>query len=192
MTNYYVEKGKRFLKKTRKERNRLLLNKIRNLSAVPFYFGRARFLNIFIAYSPDSHNAFNAHPEFIGLFKKFTRNNQLNNAGDTPRLWSFVLNIKQIIAENIEGDFAELGVWRGNTASVLAHFGALSNRKVFLFDTYEGFNINDLDGIDSNKQMVDKLDELIGLMKSGGIAVNMDGSKVSTALGVATKFRGAS
>jgi len=45
--------------------------------------------------------------------------------------------------------------------------------------------------IDSNKQMVDKLDELIGLMKSGGIAVNMDGSKVSTALGVATKFRGA-
>jgi hypothetical protein len=39
--------------------------------------------------------------------------------------------------------------------------------------------------------MVDKLDELIGLMKSGGIAVNMDGSKVSTALGVATKFRGA-
>jgi hypothetical protein len=45
--------------------------------------------------------------------------------------------------------------------------------------------------IDSNKQMVDKLDELISLMKSGGIAVNMDGSKVSTALGVATKFRGA-
>ena len=45
--------------------------------------------------------------------------------------------------------------------------------------------------IDSNKQVVDKLDELIGLMKSGGIAVNMDGSKVSTALGVATKFRGA-
>lgn len=45
--------------------------------------------------------------------------------------------------------------------------------------------------VESNKQVVDKLDELIGLMKSGGIAVNMDGSKVSTALGVATKFRGA-
>jgi hypothetical protein len=45
--------------------------------------------------------------------------------------------------------------------------------------------------VDSNKQVVNKLDELIGLMKNGGIAVNMDGSKVSTALGVATKFRGA-
>jgi len=29
-------------------------------------------------------------------------------------------------------------------------------------------------------------------MKSGGIAVNIDGSKASTLLGVATRFRGAS
>jgi hypothetical protein len=29
------------------------------------------------------------------------------------------------------------------------------------------------------------------LMKNGGIAVNIDGSKVSTAVGVATKFKGA-
>lgn len=40
-------------------------------------------------------------------------------------------------------------------------------------------------------EVVAKLDELIGLMKSGGIAVNIDGSKVSTAVGSATKFRGA-
>jgi hypothetical protein len=40
-------------------------------------------------------------------------------------------------------------------------------------------------------EVVAKLDELIGLMKSGAIAVNIDGSKVSTAVGVATKFRGA-
>jgi hypothetical protein len=39
-------------------------------------------------------------------------------------------------------------------------------------------------------EVVSKLDELIELMKSGGIAVNIDGSKVSTAVGVATKFRG--
>ena len=39
-------------------------------------------------------------------------------------------------------------------------------------------------------EVVNKLDELIGLMKSGAIAVNIDGTKVSTAVGVATKFRG--
>ena len=44
----------------------------------------------------------------------------------------------------------------------------------------------------ANGEVVAKLDELIGLMRSGGIAVNIDGSKVSTAVGVATKFRGAS
>jgi hypothetical protein len=41
-----------------------------------------------------------------------------------------------------------------------------------------------------NDEVVNKLDELIGLMKSGGIAVYMDGSKLSTALGVVTKFKG--
>ena len=39
-------------------------------------------------------------------------------------------------------------------------------------------------------EVVGKLDELIGLMKSGGIAVNIDGTKVSTAVGVATRLRG--
>ena len=46
-------------------------------------------------------------------------------------------------------------------------------------------------GGSGNDEVVNKLDELIGLMKSGGIAVNIDGSKASTLLGVATKFRGA-
>jgi hypothetical protein len=42
----------------------------------------------------------------------------------------------------------------------------------------------------SSAEVVNKLDELIGLMKSGAIAVNIDGTKVSTAVGVATKFKG--
>lgn len=42
----------------------------------------------------------------------------------------------------------------------------------------------------ANGEVVAKLDELIGLMRSGGIAVNIDGTKVSTAVGVATRLRG--
>ena len=42
----------------------------------------------------------------------------------------------------------------------------------------------------TNDEVVSKLDELITLMKNGGIAVNIDGTKVSTAVAVATKFRG--
>ncbi|MCX6118536.1 MAG: class I SAM-dependent methyltransferase, partial [Proteobacteria bacterium] len=94
---------------------------------------------------------FKAHSEFKLLFEKFTAHNQLNNAGDTARLWSFILNIKQVMSENIAGDFAELGVWRGNTASILAHYAKGHGRKVFLFDTFEGFDAKDLGGIDADK-----------------------------------------
>lgn len=40
----------------------------------------------------------------------------------------------------------------------------------------------------TNKQIIDKLDELIGLMKSGGIAVNLDGRKVSQGLAIASSY----
>ena len=79
-----------------------------------------------------------------------------------------MLNIKQVIADGIEGDFAELGVWRGNTAAVLAHYAANSGRKVFLFDTFQGFDSKDLKGIDAAQQMqfadtsVDLVKEVIG------------------------------
>jgi hypothetical protein len=127
---------------------------VASVSAVPFCFGKSNFLNIFFSYHPDSQAYFKTHPEFKHLFKSFTARNRINNVGDMTRLWSYILNIKQILAENIEGDFAELGVWRGNTASILAYFAEKSSRKVFLFDTYEGFSKNDLAGFDNNKKLV--------------------------------------
>jgi hypothetical protein len=127
--------------------------KIPNISLFPFVLGRPFFLKTFLAYQPDSHNTFNAHPEFKSLFKKYISYNKLNNAGDVVRLWSLILNIKQVMAERIEGDFAELGVWRGNTASVLAYYASQHNRKVYLFDTYKGFDKKDLEGIDANQEV---------------------------------------
>jgi hypothetical protein len=109
--------------------------------------------NVFSAYQPDSYARFNAHAEFDSLFENFTRYNRLNNAGDVPRLWSFILNCKQVVAEGVGGDFAELGVWRGNTAAVLAHFAARNNRRVFLFDTFAGFDADDLKGVDAHQRM---------------------------------------
>ncbi len=159
----------RFIKKPSAVRNQLLkqrlknffripyLNKIKQginvLSTAPFYFGKANLPQILIAYQPDSHAEFSSHAEYHKLYKSFTANNKYNNAGDATRLWSLILNIKQVLSENIQGDFAELGVWRGNTASVLAHYAAISDRKVYLFDTFEGFNTNDLQGVDKNKPM---------------------------------------
>jgi len=107
----------------------------------------------FTAYHPDSYYAFGAHPEFDELFKKFTAHNAVNNGGDLTRLWAFILNCKQVLGDGVQGDLAELGVWRGNTASILAKFAATNNRKVLLFDTFEGFTKTDLTGIDATKEM---------------------------------------
>jgi hypothetical protein len=115
-----------------------------------FGLGFARFANMFWAYQPDSYSEFGAHGEFRSLFTRFTRRNRLNNAGDSVRLWSFILNIKQVLNDGVAGDFAELGVWRGNTAAILAHFAQAAGRIVYLFDTFNGFDQKDLKGEDAN------------------------------------------
>ena len=139
-----------FKKRTPTQR---LLNRIHTQEILGniFHIGFSHWGPFVTTYQPDSHTAFQAHPEFEELQKRFSTHNKRNNAGDTTRLWSFMLNSKQILAESIEGDFAELGVWRGNTAAILAHYAEEHQRKVFLFDTYEGFSKDDLTGIDAKK-----------------------------------------
>ncbi len=56
-----------------------------------------------------------------------------------------------MISEQVEGSFAELGVWRGNTAAILSDFASRNGREVFLFDTYSGFADGDLTEIDADK-----------------------------------------
>jgi len=77
----------------------------------------------------------------------------VNNAGDLPRLYAIVLNVRQLMEEHVPGDMAELGVFRGNSAAVLAHYARLHGRRVSLFDTFEGFDKRDLVGEDKSKQM---------------------------------------
>jgi Macrocin-O-methyltransferase (TylF) len=124
---------------------------LQQIFGVRFKFGFIKSRSNFKAYIPDSFFVFSQHPEMEELLKKFTANNKWNNGGDVTRLFSFILNCKQILAEKINGDFAELGVWRGNTAAVLAHYAFEQNRKLFLFDTFEGFNTADLKGVDAKK-----------------------------------------
>jgi hypothetical protein len=60
-----------------------------------------------------------------------------------------MLNVRQVLQDGIEGDFAELGVWRGNSAAILVDFAAQCGKRVFLFDTFAGFDKRDFVGIDS-------------------------------------------
>jgi hypothetical protein len=108
-------------------------------------------LAFYLAIRPDSDRAFRAYPELGELSEVWVRNNEQRNASDLPRLYALVLTVRQVLAEAIEGDFAELGVYRGNSAAVLAHYARKSGRTVFLFDTFEGFDRRDLTGDDRDR-----------------------------------------
>jgi Macrocin-O-methyltransferase (TylF) len=105
--------------------------------------------DVAVSYLPDAYAVFKAYPELDALFDRFTRNNRDNNGGDLSRLFSLVLNVTQVLEEAIPGDFAELGVWRGNSAAVLAHYARGAGRELYLFDTFEGFDARDITGVDS-------------------------------------------
>jgi predicted O-methyltransferase YrrM len=123
---------------------------------------------LYVAYRPASDAVFKQHPEMEPLSEMWIKNNVINNAGDLPRLYAIVFNIKQILDDNVAGDIAELGVYRGNSAAVLAHFARAYRRKVLLFDTFEGFDQRDLVGIDEARTnwfadtSLDQVREIVG------------------------------
>ena len=104
---------------------------------------------MYVAYRPDADVEFNCYPEVRDLAERWTANNFANNAGDLPRLYALVLNVKQVLTEGVAGDLAELGVYRGNSAAVLSHFARAHGRTVYLFDTYAGFPKRDLRDTDA-------------------------------------------
>jgi len=99
----------------------------------------------FHAYYPDGLRSF---PDLTDLYRRWIRGNKTNNNGDATRFMALLLNVRQLQTEKIEGDFAELGVWKGNSAAILAYFASQSGRRLFLFDTFEGFDQRDLAGVD--------------------------------------------
>lgn len=88
--------------------------------------------------------------EFLDFLERFTNTNKYNYL-DLSRLVNFMLNVERII-ENIDGSVAELGVYQGDTAGILASICQKRNKKLFLIDTFEGFSKKDLVGIDQTKE----------------------------------------
>lgn len=73
--------------------------------------------------------------------------------GDISRFYFFCLAFDQLMKEGVKGDFAELGVYKGNTATMLATMARRADATAWLLDTFEGFNAEDLKGIDADHRM---------------------------------------
>ena len=62
---------------------------------------------------------------------------------DKVRLYTFWLQIERLKKEKIEGAFAEVGVYQGETAKMMHEMDTL--RRLHLFDTFEGFDKKDIE-----------------------------------------------
>lgn len=104
-----------------------------------------------LAFTPDQVHDSGGLPDYGRLYRYWSSQSQVTNAGDPFRLMFLMQNVEMIMREGIPGDFVELGVYKGNSAKILKHYTSQHGRRLFLFDTYEGFDRKDLVGIDSDQ-----------------------------------------
>jgi hypothetical protein len=76
------------------------------------------------------------------------------NIGDMARFYTFCLVQDQLAKEDIAGEIAEIGVYRGHTATLLAKTARRLGKTLYLFDTFEGFDERDVTGIDAGKRLL--------------------------------------
>ena len=98
--------------------------------------------NYFIQFRPDS-DAVHKHLSVPVELKSFwMQGNEFNNSGDITRLYVLYQNLRALDERVIPGALAELGVYKGNSAKIL-HIVSPA-RKLYLFDTFEGFDSRDV------------------------------------------------
>ena len=74
---------------------------------------------------------------------------------DKVRFYAFWFQIERLKKENINGAFAELGVYRGETARIIHQMD--SSRILHLFDTFEGFTKEDL-ALEKSDEKINAID----------------------------------
>jgi SAM-dependent methyltransferase len=109
----------------------------------------------YVGYLPDRYS--DSYAEYVrsgGAFRPrsaraFFKGNQVNNRGDLTRFYFLNMVCDQILKEGLRGDIAELGVYKGNTAFLLAALARKIGATAYLLDTFAGFPADDLQGVDA-------------------------------------------
>jgi hypothetical protein len=97
--------------------------------------------------------------------EKWLSGNYNNNIIDINRYFFFNLSIDYLIEEKINGNVAEIGVYKGNSAFLLSKFAQIQDKTCYLFDTFEGFDPRDLIGQDINQTNSAFMDASLEMVK---------------------------
>ena len=79
----------------------------------------------------------NKPSDFLALRRHWIAGESKGNDLDMTRLGFLAMNVAALEAARIPGAFAELGVWRGNSAKVIHSLAP--RRELYLLDTFQGF-----------------------------------------------------
>jgi hypothetical protein len=118
------------------------------------------FSNVYLNYLPDffTHESVVNDKRFLDytfLKRKFIFDNRKNNNGDQVRLLGVLFNLNEIDFNSVSGNFAELGVYKGNMSSIFSEYAVKFNRELILFDTFKGFDSKDIVGVDKSIKVGD-------------------------------------
>lgn len=125
-------------------------------------------LRFMVEYRPEFHCDFHRFDDYASLLKLWLAGNRDHNCGDLARFYALYLNLEQVFKDGVPGDLVELGVYKGNSAAMLAAFARRHNRHVYLFDTFAGFDARDLRGVDIERPVqfcdtsVESVQKLVG------------------------------
>jgi hypothetical protein len=148
----FFERLRQILSDPRRLR-RAIYSRIRPL---PYRLGISKIWpGTYVGYLPERYS--DNYGEYVqsgGTFhhyasRKFFRGNQVNNRGDLARFYFLHMVCDQILKEGLRGNVAELGVYKGNTAFILAALARKIGTTAYLFDTFAGFSPDDLRGVDA-------------------------------------------
>lgn len=109
----------------------------------------------FIQYRPDSDAVHKHLAVPVEMKAWWMKGNERNNSGDITRLYMLYQNLKALDERQVPGAMAELGVWKGNSAKVLHMISPA--RKLYLFDTFEGFDKRDVEAESTKLRVGEKV-----------------------------------
>jgi len=92
---------------------------------------------LYISYKPTFQRKMRRMPEFERLLDVWVKH-ESGNVYDLNRLYMFYLQCQYIKENNLPGEVAEVGVYKGVSAKVFKTM--LPEKELHLFDTFEGFD----------------------------------------------------
>jgi len=119
-----------------------------------------------LSFRPDFDYDFRRFPDYRALHRAWAAEGQYQNRGDLARLNLLYLNVKQVLRAGVPGDAVEVGVYKGNSARVLHELLAGSGRRLFLFDTFYGFDRADIVGVDATVEHDGFLDTTVEAVRN--------------------------